>query len=83
MPDWHDCSLCISVMEKNNQYTSMVRAIDELSEKGYTGSFSVSEDGLLNDGNYNTKIPADVDLVEFHHFEGVTNPSDSSILYVV
>lgn len=70
-------------MEKNNQYTSMVRAIEDLSGKGFTGNFSVTEDGLLNDGNGNTFLPTEVELNEFHRFEGETNPSDSSILYVV
>jgi hypothetical protein len=71
------------VMEKNNQYTNMVRAIEELSGKGYTANFSVTEDGLLNDGSGNTFLPTEVELEEFHRFEGESNPSDSSILYVL
>ena len=71
------------VMEKNNQYTSMVKAIEDLSRKGYTGNFSVTEDGFLDDGNGNTFLPTEVELNEFHRFEGETNPSDSSILYVL
>lgn len=70
-------------MDKNNQYTSMVRAIEALSEKGYTGNFSVTENGLLDDGKGNTFLPTEVELDEFHRFEGETNPSDSSILYVL
>lgn len=61
----------------------MVKAIEELSVEGYTGNFSITEEGLLNDGNGNLFLPAEVELNEFHRFEGATDPSDSSILYVL
>jgi hypothetical protein len=52
-------------MEKNNQYTNMVTAIEDLSRKGYTGNFSVTEDGLLDDGNGNTFCPLRWNLMNF------------------
>lgn len=70
-------------MVKNDQYTNMASVNEELCRKGYTANFSVTEDGLLNDGNGNTFLPAEVELDEFHRFEGTTNPSDTSILYAL
>jgi hypothetical protein len=70
-------------MEKNNQYTTLILALEDLSKKGYTGNFSVTEEGLLNDGKGNFYQPKNVALMEFHRFEGQTNPADSSILYAI
>lgn len=70
-------------MEKNNQYTTLIVALEDLSKKGYTGNFSVTDECLLNDGEGNLHSPHEVKLKEFHRFEGDTNPSDSSILYVL
>jgi hypothetical protein len=70
-------------MEKNNQYTTLVLALEDLSKKGYKGNFSVTEDCLLDDGKGNLHSSQDAKLMEFHRFEGETNPADSSILYVL
>ena len=70
-------------MEKNNQYTTLVMALEDLGKKGYTGNFSVSDDCLLKDGAGNYYPHNDVELEEFHRFEGETNPADSSILYAL
>ena len=70
-------------MEKNNQYTTLTSALEDLNKKGYSGNFSVTDKGLLNDGKGILYPPVEAKLMEFHRFEGLTNPSDSSILYVV
>ncbi len=70
-------------MEKNNQYTTLVLALGDLSKQGYTGNFSVTDECMLDDGKGNLHAAHEVKLMEFHRFEGETNPADSSILYVV
>lgn len=70
-------------MEKNNQHTTLVVALNDLGKRGYTGNFSINEECLLNDGDGNLYTHDDVELEEFHRFEGETNPADSSILYAV
>ncbi len=70
-------------MEKNNQYTTLIQALEDLSKQDYKGNFSVTDEGLLDDGKGNLHSPQEVKLMEFHRFEGETNPSDSSILYVL
>ncbi len=70
-------------MEKNNQYTTLVMALNDLSKQGYSGNFSITKEGLLNDGNGNLYSHNDAVLEEFHRFEGESNPADSSILYAV
>lgn len=57
--------------------------INKYESKGYKDSFRVVEDKLLNN---NTKIkhtPEEVKIVAEHRFEGMSNPDDMSILYVL
>jgi hypothetical protein len=70
-------------MAKNNQYTTLVFALEDLSKKGFKGNFSVTNECLLDDGVGNLHSADEAKLLEFHRFEGETNPADSSILYVV
>ncbi len=70
-------------MDKNNRYSTLSEAVDKLKEKGYTHNFSISREGLLASENGATFQPTEVELDEFHRFEGISNPSDMSIVYAV
>lgn len=70
-------------MDKNNRYSTLSEAVDKLKGKGYTGNFSISSEELLVSENGATFQPKEVDLDEFHRFEGISNPSDMSIVYAV
>lgn len=66
-----------------NQYSHLAEATKDLNSRGYKQEFEVTDAGnkLLADG---TKYdPEDVKIVEFHRFEGVSNPSDMSIVYAL
>ena len=68
----------------NNNYETMVEAIEDLKKRGYTHNFNVESNGVLSDGDSSqTYLPSRVELHEQHRFEGATNPSDMSILYAV
>ncbi len=66
----------------NNQYGSLSEATEDLRKRGYTVNFWVTDNGKLTDSKTEFE-PSQVRLEEFHRFEGVSNPADSSILYVV
>ena len=68
---------------RNNQYGTLMEAINTLQKRGYTHNFSIDEDGRMVEGSHRFFHPSQVVLHEFHRFEGMTNPSDMSILYVV
>jgi len=71
-------------MSNNNNYDTMVEAINDLIAKGYTHNFRIDENGLLREGTKKeTYWPEKIELHEFHRFEGNTNPSDMSIVYAV
>jgi len=52
-------------------------------EKGYVSSFHIKELKLINNETKNEYNPEDVKIVAEHRYEGMSNPSDMSILYVI
>lgn len=68
----------------NNNYDTMVEAIEDLKKRGYTHNFSINNNGELHDRSTSKSfLSSDVELHEMHRFEGNTNPSDMSILYAI
>jgi hypothetical protein len=67
----------------NNKYDTLTDATENLLKEGYTKNFQVSETGNLTDNKDLEFEPSEVILKEFHRFEGISNPADSSILYAV
>ncbi|MGC9355821.1 MAG: hypothetical protein ACP5D9_18385 [Mariniphaga sp.] len=67
----------------NNQYSTLTEAIEELKKRGYSANFRVNENGLLEAAKGQTFGAPDVKLTEFHRFEGMTDPGDSTILYAL
>lgn len=61
----------------------MVEATEDLAKRGFTKNFSVGDNGLLHENNDITYPPTEVKLVEFHRFDGMTNPEDDSIIYAL
>lgn len=57
--------------------------IRNLEEKGYTASYNCEEGQLKNLENEKFYTPEDLLLVEEFRFEGMSNPNDNSILYVI
>ncbi|QOD62042.1 hypothetical protein H9I45_06245 [Polaribacter haliotis] len=57
--------------------------IKKYEEKGYTESYRVVDSKLIANNEKTKYIPKDVKIVAEHRFEGMSNPSDMSILYVL
>lgn len=52
-------------------------------EKGYVSSFRVQDGKLINNTTKIAYLPEDVFIVAENRYEGMSNPSDMSILYVI
>ncbi|ALM06911.1 hypothetical protein SB49_03160 [Sediminicola sp. YIK13] len=61
--------------EKNN--------IDEYQKKGYTHSYRFQDGQLVDVNSKIGYLPEDILIVAEHRYEGMSNPSDLSILYVL
>jgi hypothetical protein len=64
-------------------YTSLSIAIKDLQEEGYNVDFNLVEEGIESKSKKKTWAAGKLDVVKFYRFEGATNPSDNSILYVI
>ncbi|MBA6151423.1 hypothetical protein [Gelidibacter maritimus] len=50
---------------------------------GFTDQFQIVDDQLQNIKSKNKYNPQDVTILKEHRYEGMTNPSDMSLLYVI
>lgn len=66
-----------------NSYNTLVDAIKDLQEKGYTIDFNLHDDGLESKNQKKIWCTDDLEVVKYYRFEGMTSPDDSSILYVI
>lgn len=64
-------------------YETLSLALDGLQKEGYTYDFNLKEDCLHCASEDIRLDPDDFDIVGVYRFEGMTNPSDSSVLYAV
>ena len=67
----------------NNQYTTLSEGINQLKERGYTCNFEINNEGQLCEVDGKKYSPSEIELHEYHRFEGMSNPADSSILYAL
>lgn len=65
----------------NNKTLS--QKINSLKEKGYTLDFNLDEDKITDLKNKQSYIPDDFNIDKHYRFEGMSNPSDNSILYAI
>ncbi len=62
-------------------YDTLSAATTGLRERGYTLDFNLSENCLVcNTGKLDID---DFEIVEFHRFEGNTDPADEAIVYAI
>jgi len=77
----------MELLKANDRVTYMTdldKCHKKMEEKGYTDQFQAAEGGGLKSVN-NDKVysPAEVKVVNFFRFEGISDPDDMSILYVI
>lgn len=69
------------IMEKS--YPSLSVAIANLQKEGFTEDFNLYSAGVENK-NRKTRCPAgDLEVLKYYRFEGMTNPDDNAVLYVI
>ncbi|HMG14010.1 MAG TPA: hypothetical protein VK590_01115 [Saprospiraceae bacterium] len=66
-----------------NEMVSLVTSINSLVKKGYTDDFQVTDEGLKSLKTDKLYKPDEIKIVDFHRFEGTSDPGDESILYAI
>ena len=69
-------------LDVNNRYSTLSQAQKKLYDEGYTSSFNLLSKNEMTDGDTVYK-PDDMAIAEFHRFEGMSNPADTSIIYAL
>ncbi|CAM4084747.1 hypothetical protein [Zobellia nedashkovskayae] len=58
-------------------------AIDEFEKKGYTARYRYENDVLINPETHKYYKPVDITIVKEFRYEGMSDPDDLSILYII
>ena len=66
-----------------NKYDTVVDALNNLKAQGYHHSFKVRDNEAVCLETKEKIKAQDMEIVEFHRFEGDTDPGDMAIIYVV
>ncbi len=61
----------------------MSAVLKRVNEEGYTANFKATDDALENLDSGKQYRPEDLHVVNFYRFEGISDPSDNSILYAI
>lgn len=69
----------------NYSYDTLSIAVNELIKRGYSEDFLLMKenDCLICNDNSLVLSPDDFEIDEFYRFEGMSNPSDESIIYAI
>lgn len=70
-----------TVMKK--AYSSLSVAIADLQDRGYTEDFNLVGEGIQSKSLKREWKAGELDVVDFHRFEGMSNPGDNTILYLI
>lgn len=66
-----------------NTYDTLSEAIEALQEKGYDTDFNLVDEGIESKHLKKSWKAEQIEVEEAFRFEGMTNPGDNSVLYVI
>jgi hypothetical protein len=64
-------------------YDTVTEALNNLKQQGYTTDFNLAFDKLKCAETGICLSPSQFEIVDHFRFEGMTNPADAAILYVI
>ena len=66
-----------------NSYPSLSVAIQDLQKEGYTADFNLCNAGDEHKHKKSIHKATELDVIKFYRFEGMSDPDDNTILYVI
>jgi len=72
-------------MKMKYNYDTVIEALNDLIERGYSNDFSVLADDecLICNQTSHQLSPEEFEIDEIYRFEGMTDPGDEMILYAI
>jgi hypothetical protein len=71
------------MQKQNNSYDTLSEAQLALSARGFTKSLEMEDDKLKSVEDEEFYEPHEVTIVEYHRFEGSSDPEDMAVIYAV
>lgn len=62
---------------------SLATCVNRMVTDGYTEDFKIAEQGLVSLNNQKNYTPEQIQIVNFFRFEGMSDPDDNAVLYVI
>lgn len=66
-----------------NSYETLSETLNALNKKGYTEDFNLKSNCLECPSQQLELHPEDFEIDEVYRFEGMSNPSDNSVVYAI
>lgn len=66
-----------------NSYSSLSVAINDLHDQGFTEDFNLVAEGIESKSLKRKWKAGELDVIKFYRFEGMTDPGDNTILYLI
>lgn len=66
-----------------NSYSSLSIAIADLQNKGFTEDFNLVAEGIESRSLKKEWKAGELEVVKFYRFEGMSDPGDNTILYLI
>ncbi len=66
-----------------NKFSTLTEALQELKLRGFTEEFSLEKSGAQSRETGKPFQPEEATVVEYHRFEGSSNPDDMSVVYAL
>lgn len=70
-------------MDESHKMKTITECLDQAVEKGYTENFKLNGKLLTTEGKDTVYKPEDIAITAFYRFEGISDPEDNSILYLI
>ena len=64
-------------------YKTLAEAVEGLRKRGYTANFELLNKTFKAVNSGKTFTPGELTIIEHHRFEGVSDPDDMAVLYVI
>ena len=64
-------------------YSSLSVAIQDLQEKGFNEDFNLVAEGIESKSLKKKWKAGELDVIKFYRFEGMSDPGDNTILYLI
>lgn len=62
---------------------SLTNCLNKVRTDGYTGNFKVVNNGLCSLDTQHVYQPADIKTMNFFRFEGIADPKENAVMYII